>query len=106
MSYGENALFLSTMGNPTTGIAPKKYVEVFFEQERLPYKEGWRVPEEETSLESVGNMIGKMYSASPNPLEEGFTVLTTMVAVRNVFGGRDPITGLVRNATCALGGSC
>ncbi|KAI5361364.1 putative chloroperoxidase [Septoria linicola] len=105
LSYGENALFLSTMGNPTTGIAPLNYVKVFFEQERLPYKEGWRVPTEQTSLQSVGNMIGKLYAASPEPLPEGLEVIT-MGAVRNAFLGKDPLTGAVRNLTCALARTC
>lgn len=30
LSYGETALYLSVMGDPTTGIAPVDYVEIFF----------------------------------------------------------------------------
>lgn len=30
LSYGETALYLSVMGDPITGVAPVKYVKVFF----------------------------------------------------------------------------
>ena len=33
------------MGDPSsgTGMAPKKYVDIFFREERLPLEEGWRM---------------------------------------------------------------
>ncbi|KAJ7076977.1 Chloroperoxidase, partial [Mycena belliarum] len=40
----ETALYLSIFGDPTTGIAPKKFVNIFFREERLPIEEGWRKP--------------------------------------------------------------
>ncbi|KAK1216757.1 hypothetical protein PQX77_020607 [Marasmius sp. AFHP31] len=40
----ESALYLMVMGDPTTGKAPKEYVNIFFREERLPLEEGWRVP--------------------------------------------------------------
>ncbi|KAJ7921464.1 Cloroperoxidase [Mycena leptocephala] len=38
----ESALYLSVMGNALTGIAPKKFVQIFFREERLPIAEGWK----------------------------------------------------------------
>ncbi|KAF5354416.1 hypothetical protein D9758_010761 [Tetrapyrgos nigripes] len=38
----ESAFYLSVMGNPLTGVAPKKFVQIFFREERLPIAEGWR----------------------------------------------------------------
>ncbi|KAJ7704040.1 hypothetical protein B0H17DRAFT_1193959 [Mycena rosella] len=35
----ESALYLSVMGDPLPGVAPKKYI--FFREERLPIPEGW-----------------------------------------------------------------
>lgn len=99
LSYGEAALFLSTMGNPTTGDAPLNFVNVFFREERLPYDEGWRKPADQTSLQSLGDMIWRLYAASPEPLPEGLEVIT-MGALRRALEGRDPITGLLANATC------
>ncbi|KAK0194835.1 Peroxidase, family 2-domain-containing protein [Armillaria mellea] len=40
----ESALYLSIMGDPLTGIAPKKFVDIFFREERMPIEEGWTKP--------------------------------------------------------------
>ncbi|KAJ7610733.1 Peroxidase, family 2-domain-containing protein [Mycena polygramma] len=40
----ESALFLSIFGDPLTGKAPKKFVDIFFREERLPAAEGWKKP--------------------------------------------------------------
>ncbi|KAJ6578780.1 Chloroperoxidase [Mycena vulgaris] len=39
---GTAGLYLSVMGNPLTGVAPKKFVQIFFREERLPIAEGWK----------------------------------------------------------------
>nr|GAT52417.1 predicted protein [Mycena chlorophos] len=39
---GTGALWLAVMGNATTGVAPKNFVQIFFREERLPYLEGWK----------------------------------------------------------------
>ncbi|KAF5354414.1 hypothetical protein D9758_010762 [Tetrapyrgos nigripes] len=36
----ESTLYLSVMGDPLSGIAPKKFVNIFFREERLPVAEG------------------------------------------------------------------
>ncbi|KAJ7072707.1 Chloroperoxidase [Mycena amicta] len=38
------ALPLAVFGNVTTGIAPKKFVDIWFREERLPFAEGWNRP--------------------------------------------------------------
>lgn len=62
-SYSESALFFRVLNDPKTGKTPLEFVKVFFgkksknlltfpkltdrplkEQERLPFKEGWRTP--------------------------------------------------------------
>jgi hypothetical protein len=40
----ESALYLLVMGDPETGMAPKKFVDIFFREERLPLEEGWKIP--------------------------------------------------------------
>ncbi|KAJ6517392.1 Chloroperoxidase, partial [Mycena vitilis] len=40
----ETALYLSIFGNPLTGKAPKRFVNIFFRGERLPIAEGWKKP--------------------------------------------------------------
>lgn len=52
-SYGETAIYNSTMGDPTTGVAPIEYVRALFEEERLPYAEGWTPTVEPTTLASL-----------------------------------------------------
>ncbi|KAJ7895617.1 Cloroperoxidase [Mycena olivaceomarginata] len=37
----ESALYLSILGDPVTGVAPKNFVQIFFREERLPVAEGW-----------------------------------------------------------------
>ncbi|KAJ7234157.1 Cloroperoxidase [Mycena rebaudengoi] len=54
----ETALYLSIFGDPLTGIAPKKFVNIFFREERLPIAEGWKKP---TTLVEV---------ATTSPLEK------------------------------------
>ncbi|EEB95661.1 hypothetical protein MPER_05330, partial [Moniliophthora perniciosa FA553] len=39
----ESALYLTVMGNPETGMAPKQFVDILFREERLPLEEGWRI---------------------------------------------------------------
>ncbi|CAK5266127.1 unnamed protein product [Mycena citricolor] len=38
----ESTFYLSVMGDPLTGVAPKKFVQIFFREERLPVAEGWK----------------------------------------------------------------
>ncbi|KAK0935201.1 ccr4 associated factor [Friedmanniomyces endolithicus] len=42
LSYGESALYLNLLGKD--GVAPLESVRILFEEERLPYAEGWRPP--------------------------------------------------------------
>ncbi|KAJ7140545.1 Cloroperoxidase [Mycena crocata] len=39
----ESALYLSVMGDPLTGIAPKEFVNIWFREERIPYAEGFEL---------------------------------------------------------------
>ncbi|KAF2000744.1 Cloroperoxidase [Amniculicola lignicola CBS 123094] len=41
-SYLETAIYFRLLSNPATGTTPLEFVKIFFEQERLPAKEGWR----------------------------------------------------------------
>lgn len=100
-SYGETALYLSVLGNPLTGGAPVTYVKTMFEQERLPYAEGWRPTAVETTLPSLGVLITQLQLASPPAalVQEGFTLTESTIAA--VFSG-DEVAGLI---PCPLGGT-
>ncbi|KAK0194842.1 Cloroperoxidase [Armillaria mellea] len=50
---GESALYLSVMGNPMTGVAPKKFVDIFFREERMPMEEGWTKPSTSITAETL-----------------------------------------------------
>ncbi|CZR52968.1 related to chloroperoxidase [Phialocephala subalpina] len=92
-SYGETAIYLSTMGDPTTGVAPIEYVRSLFEEERLPYEEGWRPTAEPTTLGSLAAMIFELNIANGEELPEGLTL--TESTLKAVLRGLDPITGKV-----------
>lgn len=96
LSYGETALYLSTMGDPTTGSAPVEYVKVLFEEERLPYAEGWRPTVEPTTLTSLGQMILELNLANGEEVPEG--VILSAHSLQAVLVGVNGTTGAVQNA--------
>ncbi|KAK0472739.1 Chloroperoxidase [Armillaria novae-zelandiae] len=53
MCTGESALYLSAMCDPVTGVAPKKFVDIFFHEERMPIKEGWTRPTMATTIKMI-----------------------------------------------------
>lgn len=75
LSYGENALYLQTMSDPISGNANISYVRSLFEQERLPYALGWRPSTAPITLASVGTMVVRLLSLSPEPLPEGVRII-------------------------------
>lgn len=96
LSYGESALYLSTMGDPVTGSAPVDFVQSLFEEERLPYEEGWRPTVEPTTLTSLGAMIVELNLANGEEVPEGLILGTH--SLQAVLTGLDPVTGEVENA--------
>ncbi|KAJ7478662.1 Cloroperoxidase, partial [Mycena galericulata] len=52
----ESGLYLSIMGNPMTGVAPKEFVQIFFREERLPIAEGWKRSNITITAETLGPM--------------------------------------------------
>ncbi|GIZ41240.1 hypothetical protein CKM354_000455300 [Cercospora kikuchii] len=101
----ESSLYQSVMGNPITGEAPISYVRSFFEQERLPYELGWTKPAVETNLATLGIMANNMLLTDPGEFGEQLPELTGDL-IQDVFQLRDPLTGTLVNATCALLGRC
>ncbi|KAK2784806.1 hypothetical protein FQN52_008891 [Onygenales sp. PD_12] len=79
ISYTETAQYLSVFGDPETGNPRVDWVRIFFEEERLPYKEGWRPTEVPTSLASTlaftlkliaagGDLVGELLMLTENTL--------------------------------------
>ncbi|KAH8586691.1 Chloroperoxidase [Bisporella sp. PMI_857] len=56
----ESALYLSVFGDAVDGNAVTKHVQVFFEQERLPYAEGWKRPNTTLTAASLIGLVGKL----------------------------------------------
>ncbi|KAJ7189032.1 Peroxidase, family 2-domain-containing protein [Mycena filopes] len=54
----ESSLYLTVMGNPITGVAPKKFVQIFFREERLPIAEGWKRSPTTITAESLATIDG------------------------------------------------
>jgi len=78
LSFGESALYLSTMGDPVTGVGSLEWVKVLFEEERLPYNEGWRPTAQETTLLTLGALIAQLTAASGVTIPVGVNVTTSL----------------------------
>jgi hypothetical protein len=89
LSYGETALYLSTMGDPITGVAPLDFVRSLFEEERLPYELGWQPPKTTTTLALELN------AASGEQVPEG--VILGEKSLRAVLLGLNAATGEIEN---------
>ena len=74
LSYGENALYVQTLSDPTSGVAPLDYVRMFFEEEKFPYELGWRPSNTPITLLSLGAMVLELYTAGPEPIPEGVKI--------------------------------
>ncbi|KIK65249.1 hypothetical protein GYMLUDRAFT_980886, partial [Collybiopsis luxurians FD-317 M1] len=60
----ESAIYLSVMGNVTTGVAPKNFVQILFREERLPLEEGWKRSEVPIDDDTLGNVLGQVQEAT------------------------------------------
>ncbi|KAK0505378.1 Chloroperoxidase [Armillaria luteobubalina] len=61
---GESSFYLSVMGDPVTGVAPKKFVNIFFREERLPIKEGWTKPTTLITPQTLVSIVDIIVEAS------------------------------------------
>ncbi|KAH0003479.1 hypothetical protein KCU78_g13877, partial [Aureobasidium melanogenum] len=94
---GETALYLSTMGDPVTGVAPLEYVRSLFEEERLPYELGWQPPQAPTTLASLAAMLVELNAASGEQVPEG--VILGENSLKAVLIGLNAATGEIENDT-------
>jgi len=61
-SPGTTALYLTALWDYAVNATYKDWVKVFFEEERLPYLEGYKRPSQQTTLTSLGAMIQRVES--------------------------------------------
>ena len=78
LALGETALYLMALGDPLTGVTPVDYIRILFEQERIPYDEGWRTPTTEISLGNTLEMLGKLAAADGEIQKEGAITNATL----------------------------
>ena len=98
LALGETALYLMAMGDPLTGTAPLEYIRILFEQERLPYNEGWRTPTTQISLGSTLNMMNKLAAADSEIQQEGqITNATLAKALVGLDDATKDIPSFIRN---------
>lgn len=96
LSYGETALYLSTMGDPSSGVAPIDYVRSLFEDERLPYELGWTPPKAPTTLASLGQMVLELNAANGEEIPEG--LILGEKSLKAALIGLNAATGEIENA--------
>ncbi|RGP77035.1 hypothetical protein FLONG3_4864 [Fusarium longipes] len=56
----ETALYLIVFGNPKDGNAKTEWVKTLFEQERLPFEEGFKRSEEKITVAGILGMVAKV----------------------------------------------
>ncbi|KAH9435989.1 hypothetical protein MCOR02_004899 [Pyricularia oryzae] len=64
-SYGETILFFRTMVDPRNQQCRRDFVEIFFKEQRIPYREGWRRPTAETTGLSLASDILELALRTP-----------------------------------------
>jgi len=63
-SYHETAFYLSLFGDPVEGNARQDWINVWFEQERMPFELGWTATQRETiTLAGLTTMEAKIEAA-------------------------------------------
>jgi len=83
LSYGESALFLGILGSPQEGKIPLEYLKVLFQEERVPYKEGWRPIEKPLTQMNMNHLIFSLIKANEHKAAEAQDVgLGTVHAVQ------------------------
>ncbi|THU91329.1 hypothetical protein K435DRAFT_576124, partial [Dendrothele bispora CBS 962.96] len=60
----ESSFYLSAMGDPVTGVAPKNFVQIFFREERLPIAEGWKRSEVPINSDTLGPLFHSIAAQS------------------------------------------
>ncbi|OCL12717.1 Cloroperoxidase [Glonium stellatum] len=95
LSYGETALYLNLLGKD--GVAPVDWVRIFFEQERLPYNEGWRTPAEPISQAMMNKALFNLVTANKHKASEA-----REVGVGTVWQLTSMFTSFAKDPPCVV----
>lgn len=69
LSFTETTIYLLFMGRGPQGTARRDFVRALFEQERLPYHEGWTRPDEVVTWEQIQGLMAKLKAITPEPCQ-------------------------------------
>ncbi|KAK5114090.1 hypothetical protein LTR62_002659 [Meristemomyces frigidus] len=59
--YHETAFYLSLFGDPVEGNARQDWIDIWFQQERMPFEQGWTATQRETiTAASLNTMVAKL----------------------------------------------
>lgn len=62
----ETAFYLSLFGDPVEGNARQDWINIWFEQERMPFEEGWNATQRSTiTAASLDAMVTKLNATAP-----------------------------------------
>ncbi|PGH07283.1 hypothetical protein GX51_01827 [Blastomyces parvus] len=92
ISYTETAQYLSVFGDPVTGHPNVDWIRIFFEQERLPYDEGWKRPTIQTNAVTLAPLIAKLMVAGGQIVPEVAWMVENILL--KILTGQ-PIEGLI-----------
>ncbi|KAF9260873.1 Cloroperoxidase [Marasmius fiardii PR-910] len=67
----ESLFYLCSMGDAATGVAPKKFVDILFREERLPLEEGWKVSRNPMTHDTSRPLTKQVTEASEWQANEG-----------------------------------
>ncbi|KAK3938946.1 Chloroperoxidase [Diplogelasinospora grovesii] len=62
-SPGTTALYLVTLWDDKVGAVPKAWIRSFFEKERIPYLEGYKLPETQKTSATITDMFERVLAA-------------------------------------------
>lgn len=98
LALGETALYLMALGDASTGVGPLDFVRIMFEQERLPYNEGWRTSPESIYLGNTLEMMNKLGKANGEISQESeITNATLAKALVGLDDATQDIPPFVKN---------
>lgn len=104
-SYGENAIWVSVLSDPYSGVARMDYFKELFVNERLPVDLGWRPSAAPITLPSLGQMVFELYSLGPDPFGEGAKITADSYKdlLEGVVGGSEILGNLTGGISTYMG---
>lgn len=71
-SYIQSAIYMQSLKEPVSGTVPVNWIKIWYEQERLPWKEGWRPTKDPISGLSL--LVDVLKLAMNTPEKQNFVI--------------------------------